>query len=113
MGSTLFDASYNNSLSTADSTITKDANVDFWVKIIEVGLKSVGDPKQRWIRFRKSLLDQGIDLFELFKLEQAFIRSIESHDHSVMKYHKVPDEVKDLVAKFASLALKQIIEEIL
>jgi len=62
------------------------------------------------VRFRKNLLDEGIDLFELFKLEQAFIKSVENRDASIMKSHKVPDEVKDLVLKFTGFALTQILE---
>jgi hypothetical protein len=105
-----YDASYNESLATADASATKDASVDYWTALLEKGLKNVGDPRQRWIRFRKNLLDEGMDLFELFKLEQAFIKAIEKRDASIMKSHKVPDEVRDLVLKFTVVALAQILE---
>lgn len=105
-----YDASYNESLATADASATKDANVDYWTALLEKGLKDIGDPRQRWIRFRKNLLNEGIDLFELFKLEQAFIKSIEKRDASIMKSHPVPDAVKDIVIKFSVTALTQILE---
>ncbi len=105
-----YNASYNESLATADASATKDASVDYWTTLLEKGLKDVGDPRQRWIRFRKNLLDKGIDLFELFKLEQSFIRSIEKRDPSIMKSHPVPDDVRDIVVKFTAIALAQILE---
>lgn len=105
-----YDASYNESFSSADKSATKDASIDHWIAILEEGLEKVGDPLQRWIRFRKNLLDKGIDLFELFKLEQAFIRSLEKRDESIMKSHPVPPEVRDMVIKFTVSALAQILE---
>lgn len=105
-----YDASYNDSLATTDASATKDASIDYWAALLEKGLRSVGDPRQRWVRFRKNLLDEGMDLFELFKLEQAFISSIEKRDASIMKSHPVPAEVKDIVVKFTVVALAQILE---
>jgi hypothetical protein len=105
-----YDASYNESLATTDASATKDASIDYWTALLEKGLKNVGDPRQRWVRFRKNLLDEGMDLFELFKLEQAFISSIEKRDPSIMKSHPVPAEVKDIVVKFTVVALIQILE---
>lgn len=105
-----YDASYNESLATADASATKDANIDYWTTLLEKGLKNTGDPTQRWVRFRMDLLEKGIDLFELFKLEQAFISSIEKRDSSIMKSHPVPAEVRDIVIKFTVVALAQILE---
>lgn len=108
-GST-FDASYTEALSTADASTPKDSNVDQWVALLENGLKSIGDPMQRWIRFRKSLLEKGVDIFEVFLLEQKFISSIKKKDTSLLKMDNLPDEIKVLIANFATFSLKQIIE---
>jgi len=104
------DASYNDSFSSADRSLTKNATVDQWIAVLEEGLKIVGDPRQRWIRFRKNLLDQGMELYELFRLEQAFITSIEKNDASIMKSHSVPVEVHDIVSKFITTALAEILK---
>lgn len=105
-----YDVSYNDNLSKADKSATKDAQTEYWVALLEAGLKAVGDPKERWIRFRKTLLEKGVDLYEIFKLEQAFIKSLATKDQSIMAKVAVPDEVKEVVKSFASVALVQIIE---
>lgn len=105
-----YDVSYNHSLSKADASATKDAPAEYWVALLEAALKAVGDPKERWVRFRRTLVDKGLDAFEVFKLEQAFIKSLKARDKSVMVQAVVPDEVKELVKAFASVALAQIIE---
>jgi len=107
-----FDASFNESLSTADASATKDANVDQWITLLEKGLKSVGDPIQRWLRFRSSLVGKGVDIFEVFKLEQSFIKAIKNKDNSLLKPNDASEDIKDLVIKFSTFALKQILEEI-
>lgn len=105
-----YDVSYNENLGKADKSATKDAQTEYWVALLETGLKAVGDPKERWIRFRKTLLEKGVDLYEVFKLEQAFIKSLNAKDQSIMAKAAVPDEIKELVKAFASVALAQIIE---
>jgi hypothetical protein len=107
-----FDASYNEAFSTADASLPKDSNINQWVASLEKGLKSVGDPMQRWLRFRENLLKKGVDIFEVFNLEQQFIKAIKKKDNSLLKEVKVPDEVRDLVLNFAEYGLKRIIEEI-
>jgi hypothetical protein len=107
-----FDVSYNESLNSADTSATKDADIDSWVRILETGLKAVGDPKERWLRFRKTLVEKGIDAYDLFKLEEAFVKSIKEGRPGAMSSLAVPDEVKELVKAFASVALTQIIDSI-
>lgn len=104
-----FDMTYNESLSKVDVSVAKDAHTEQWVSVLEQGLVQVGNPRERWLRFRKTLLDRGVDLHEVFELEQTFIKSIEKRDAALMKRHSVPDEVKEIVATFAKVALVQII----
>lgn len=105
-----YDVSYNESLTSADAAATKDANIDYWINVLEAGLKAVGDPKERWFRFRQTLVAKKIDSYDLFKLETAFVKSISSKNTSAMSEHIVPDELKEIVKAFASVALAQIIE---
>jgi len=71
-----YDVSYNESLNSADLSATKDANLDYWIKVLETGLKAVGDPKERWLRFRQTLTTKGVDSYEIFKLETAFVKNL-------------------------------------
>ena len=101
--------SYNESLNSADASVTKDMPTEYWTTVLEKGLKSVGYPNERWIRFRKNLTEKGVDAFEIFKLEQSFIKSVKNKDSSIMAGHAVPDEIKELVRAFVSIALSQLI----
>lgn len=104
--------SFNESLTSADASATKDADVNYWVSTLESGLRAVGDPKERWLRFRRTLVNKGIDAYDLFKLESAFVKSIKTGTTSAMTNAAVPDAAKEIVKAFASIALHQIIESL-
>ena len=107
-----YDVSFNESLISADASATKDADVNYWVSTIERGLRAVGDPKERWLRFRRTLVNKGIDAYDLFKLESAFVKSIKNRKPSEMAKVAIPDEVREIVKIFAGIALHQIIESL-
>ncbi len=107
-----YDVSFNESLASADASATKDADVNYWVSTLERGLRAVGDPKERWLRFRRTLVNKGIDAYDLFKLESAFVKSIKTGSTSAMTKAAVPDAAKEIVKAFASIALHQIIESL-
>lgn len=110
----IHDIAYNDKLSSADVSANKDAPIDQWTQLLERGLKSVGDPKQRWIRFRSTLLEKNVDLFDVFELEQSFIKSIEGRNSGVLLTKAmelgVSHEITDLIAKFAGAAVAGLIE---
>lgn len=111
------DASYNEELLAADKSAQKDAAIEYWVQLLELGLRSIGDPRQRWIRFRGTLLDRGIDMFDAFKLEQAFIASIDRRNSALLTEEanrlRSKDDIKNLVIKFSVYALAQMVENII
>lgn len=108
------DITYNTQLVSADAAATKDAPVDYWTQLLELGLTKVGDPKQRWIRFRSTLLERGVELFDVLELEQAFIKSITRRNSGLLidkaKRIRIPGEMMDLIAKFSGAALAGLIE---
>ena len=81
--------------------------------MLETGLKAVGDPKERWLRFRQTLTTKGVDSYEIFKLETAFVKSISSKNTTAMSNYVVPDELKVIVKAFVSVALPQIIKSLM
>jgi len=107
-----FDMSYNESLSKIDISVSKDAPTEFWVKVLEEAISIVGDPKQRWIRFRNTLLQQEVDLHDVFRLEQVFIKSLENRNPSHLQNVKIPDEIKEVFSAFVKIALNQIIKSL-
>ncbi|HWH83023.1 MAG TPA: hypothetical protein VNU71_12390 [Burkholderiaceae bacterium] len=111
-----YDASYNEKLTSADKSTTKDASIDLWTQLLESGLRSVGDPRERWVRLRATLLSRGVDLYDVLQLEQAFIKSVldRSAKTFASKARELPfnNESMDLILKFSAAALVQIIENI-
>lgn len=107
-----FDITYNESLRSVDASIAKDASTEQWVSVLERGLERVTNPKERWVRLRRTLLDRGVEIHEVFSLEQKFIKAIEAKDASKLTTSGVPEEAKEIVAAFAKFALIQIIESL-
>lgn len=109
-----YNANYNSKLAKADISATKDIDTDAWTQILDVAVREVSDPVQRWLRFRKHLLELDADLYEIFQLEQAFIKSIEKKNqkHLTDQSSSGPfsKETKELIATFAASAVAQLIQ---
>lgn len=108
-----FDITYNDPLRSVDASIAKDAPTEQWVAILERGIETVTNPRERWVRVRRNLLDRGIETHEVFNLEQGFIKAIEKKDASQIDASGLPDEAKKVVVGFARFALTQIIKTLL
>lgn len=104
-----FDVSYNQSLKSVDLSIEKDASTEKWVAILDEGVSVANCPRRRWLRFRSMLLSRGIELHDVFRLEQGYIKAIESRDHSKMKIEGVAENSKELVSNFVNFSLKYLI----
>ncbi len=102
-----------NALTAADKRIEKDATVDAWVQTLEGGIGEVMNPRSRWIRMRRALLERGVELFDVLRLEQAFIKSVHQRKPDVLANEArslgVSQEAKDLVIKFSATAVASLI----
>lgn len=102
-----------NALTAADKRMAKDESIEAWIKNLESGLTEVINPRNRWIRMRRALLERGVELFDVLRLEQAFIKSVRQGKPDVLVSEArslgVADEVKDLVIKFSATALATLI----
>lgn len=102
-----------NALTAADKRMEKDASVEAWVQTLEVGINEVMNPRNRWIRMRRALLERGVELFDVMKLEQAFIKSVQQGKPDLLANEArslgVGQEVKDLVIKFSATAVASLI----
>lgn len=109
-----FDARYNECLSMADASITKDQGIDYWVAALERAVKEVTDPTMRWLRFRSRLAEQGVDAVDIFTMESLYIKAVRKKDPSEFRVDKdsyaISDEVKGLLTKFAATAVVEVIE---
>lgn len=112
-GST-YDPSFNQKLAATDKTINKDAAFDFWHSELERALTSVGNPCARWLRFRKSLIQDGLDSWDIFNIEQAFIKAIKSGKTDKFDYKKVSkgltEQQTQLIAMLGKVVLPSLIK---
>lgn len=104
-----------NALTAADHRMEKDAAIEAWIQTLETGINEVMNPRRRWIRIRTDLLVRGVDLFKVFKLEQAFIKSINEKSPDILKNEAgslvVGQEIKEIVIKFAAIATAELISK--
>lgn len=102
-----------NALTSADKRMEKDASVEVWIQTLEFGINEVMNPRNRWMRMRRALLERGVELFDVLMLEQAFIKSVQTRTPDVLanraKALGVSQEVKDLVVKFSATAVSALI----
>ncbi len=102
-----------NALAAADRRMAKDESIEAWIKNLEAGMDEVVNPRNRWIRMRRALLARGVELFDVFKLEQAFIKAVKQRKPEVLANEArdlgVTQEIKDLVIKFSATAVATLI----
>jgi len=106
-----------NALTVADKRIEKDASIEVWIQTLEMGINEVINPRSRWIRMRRALLEQGLELIEVLKLEQAFIKSVREKRPDILadmaKSLGISQEAKELVIKFSATAVATLIGQAL
>jgi hypothetical protein len=102
-----------NALAAADKRLAKDDSIEIWIKTLEVALNEVCNPRNRWVRLRHALLETRVELFEIFKLEQALIKSVRQRKPAILSKYAttalISAEAKDLVTKFAATALAALV----
>lgn len=103
----------SDALTAADKRMEKDASIDAWVQTLEAGIIEVMNPRNRWIRLRRALLARGVELFEVMKLEQAFIKSVHKRQPDFLAKEArslgISQEIKDLVIKFSATAVASLV----
>lgn len=106
-----------NALTSADKRLEKDASIEAWVQTLEVGINEVMNPRNRWIRLRKALLERGVETYETFKLEQAYIEAIRKRMPGILSDKansmSIGSEFKDIVVKFAATAVATMVSSAL
>lgn len=99
----------DGSLTKADKIYPKDTGIDAWQQDIEDSLRSLGNPKKRWLRIRRRLSEEGVDALDIYNIEQSYIKEIlgveESNLGNRAEESGLSPELKELVVKFASTTL--------
>ena len=71
-------------LDHSDVFLRRGASINDWVDSLDNAIQAVGDPVRRWKRIRGLMLNYDVPAFEIFLLEDAYIRSIQTHNEFVL-----------------------------
>jgi hypothetical protein len=70
------DPSYNKYFQLADYTFKKDIDGDEWVEKLDVAIEKAVNPIYKWEKMRTFLLDKGVSMFEITKLENEYVKIV-------------------------------------
>lgn len=104
-------------LLTDIQVIKKDYPIDEWTNAIDSLIKSVGDPRQIWIKMRGELLNKDVSLLQLIYLEDEFVDRVLKNKGfddfpSNKKVKSIPPEIKGLISILSKSLLTKIISAI-
>lgn len=107
MSSAVYNIKWVKLLDDADDKIIRDADVDQVIDALNQAVSTMRCPKERWLRVRKNLLAvHNLDLFDVWKIEQEFIKSLISNDRTSFEKSKIithsNDMIKGLLVNFIS-----------
>ena len=107
MSSDVYNIRWVKLLDDADDKIIRDADVDQVIDALSIAVGIMRCNKERWLRVRDYLIkSHKMDLFEVWKIEQKFIKSVVSKDRSIFEKSKVvthrDDIIKGLLVNFIS-----------
>jgi len=102
-----------NALTAADRRMAKDESIEAWIQNLEMGINEVMNPRNRWIRMRRALLERDVELLDVLKLEQAFIKSVRHGNPNVLSEKArslgVAQEVTELIIRFSATAVATLV----
>ncbi|MEM7862824.1 hypothetical protein Q4Q81_16395, partial [Morganella morganii] len=111
-----FEFSYQSYISKADVAMPKVSSIEEWTEILDSAIEVVSNPKNRWIRIRKRLLDSNVELYDVFNLEQSYIMSVLNKNENILKDSvdsvELDSTTKEIIKIFAATALTAIIKGI-
>lgn len=113
-----FDATYNEYFRVADVSLKKDTDTEAWVKVLDEAILVMAEPRQRWLRMRRFLLEEArLELWTVLLLEQAFIDAVQAKnkDKLLNKFAGVglPDETRRMLVSFAGSLFTDVLSGLL
>lgn len=107
MSSAVYKVNIAKAVGMADDKIIRDSDVDRVIKALNKAINIMKSNKKRWLRLREELLNtHEMDLYDVWEIEQQFIKSYINKDKSIFENHNVTkhssDIVKGLLVNFIS-----------
>jgi hypothetical protein len=88
------DPSYSQSLKKCDFIANKDTDSDGWQSILDTSITKATDPIQQWKRMREYLLRADVPIFDVFRLEQDYIKSLNCQKVEIFSHSSVLKTLK-------------------
>lgn len=108
--------SHQDFINKADKAVLKVTSVEQWVSVLNEGVSILLNPKSRWIRVREKLLSSNVDIYDVFLLEQAYIKSILEKDKDILSKKStelnIDSFAKEVISIFVKVSLGVIIKQI-
>lgn len=106
-----YDPSYNEYLGYADDIRRKDTEFEEWVEILDEEIEKCVDPVFQWKRIRSRLLDEGVSLTEVTKLESTYVGAVKNR--SFENFEKLANSMSPQSNQFIKQLLSSIAVEMI
>lgn len=109
-----YDATYNNYLIKADGVLTKNMATEDWLETLDKFIYLISDPVYQWKKFRNLLLDNDVQVLEVAKYENVFVKSYMKGDFKDFENlaKNLDGETKALFTKFIANVLVDLVKAI-
>ena len=102
----------------ADRVMPVAANIEQWTEALDQAIRAVTDPILQWKKVRSYLLDNDIELEQVFQLEQLYIKSLlekvsPSQSEEEISKLKMDDLFKDIATQFISSGAIEVIKNLI
>lgn len=98
MSSAVYKVNIAKAVGMADDKIIRDSDVDRVIKALNKAINIMKSNKKRWLRLREELLNtHEMDLYDVWEIEQQFIKSYINKDKSIFENHNVTKQSSDMV----------------
>lgn len=76
---------YKRFLDKCDNSLNKSADLIQWTGALDVAIDEMADPIKRWKRLRAIFMDNGMELYDVFVFEQAYIKSFRKNNPKILE----------------------------
>ena len=108
-----FDIRYNKYFELCDAKIHKDDDFESWIEKLDSSIAKVSDPIDQWLRVRDRLLKNEIPLYDVFQIEQDYIKSIVNNNEKILKnsngVNNLRDDLKQIILSLIANGIFKLI----
>ena|SRR6266498_2347946 len=99
-----FDATFNKYFALCDASITKDAESQQWVEVLDNAIAAFLDPVAQWKKLRSYLIELDIPTIQLAELEHHYVTAVLAKQTPFQDERKLIDLPQDAKATLIGIA---------